>query len=233
MLKIILNVSEAPGRLYRANGEPCMTDKLDKEPGVRNPTFDEKEEDVERRENRVQRDVSRTSVVKFDTGAGDDDEEAEDADAEGKETNFVRHNTPHPRELKTKAAKLLAKKGEQVKAVGAKDKTPEEREADTSTQVSTEEDVNGINQSNQVEKSEMEVDHGLELGLERESEVPVVQEHAPLVMNGDAHLWMAQPPKLEKQDSVDAEEDQPLMNDTALGDDADGDDGKVSRKITL
>jgi hypothetical protein len=206
---------------------------LDREPGVRNPTFDQQEfdEDVERRENRVQRDVSRTSVVKFDTGAGggdDEDDDREDGDAEGKETNFVRHNTPHPRELKTKAAKLLAKKGEQVKAVGAKDKNAEERAAETSTLVdpSGEEDESSV-----VEESDA-VERDRE---ERESEkVQVVQSADPpvLVMNGDAHLWVPQPPEMTRQDSVDAEEEeekQPLMNESTVGDDAEADDGKVSR----
>ncbi|KAK8394970.1 hypothetical protein O3P69_006032 [Scylla paramamosain] len=45
---------------------------------------------------------SRVSVVKFS-----DDKDAED----GKESNFVRHNTPHPRELKARAEKLFGKGG--------------------------------------------------------------------------------------------------------------------------
>ncbi|KAK8743107.1 hypothetical protein OTU49_001527 [Cherax quadricarinatus] len=43
---------------------------------------------------------SRVSVVKF---RDDDDTE------EGKESNFVRHNTPHPRDLKARAEKLFSK----------------------------------------------------------------------------------------------------------------------------
>ncbi|XP_050735436.1 protein scribble homolog isoform X4 [Eriocheir sinensis] len=45
---------------------------------------------------------SRVSVVKFS-----DDKETEDS----KESNFVRHNTPHPRELKARAEKLFGKGG--------------------------------------------------------------------------------------------------------------------------
>nr|XP_045596053.1 protein scribble homolog isoform X4 [Procambarus clarkii] len=45
-------------------------------------------------------DESRVSVVKFR-----DEDDIED----GKESNFVRHNTPHPRDLKARAEKLLGK----------------------------------------------------------------------------------------------------------------------------
>ncbi|KAG0720959.1 Protein lap4 [Chionoecetes opilio] len=59
---------------------------------------------------------SRVSVVKFS-----DDKEAED----GKESNFVRHNTPHPRELKARAEKLFGKGGKTADGpiVTAKDLT--------------------------------------------------------------------------------------------------------------
>ncbi|XP_042875532.1 protein lap4-like isoform X13 [Penaeus japonicus] len=49
-----------------------------------------------------QLEVSRVSVVKFR-------EEPETED--GKESNFVRHNTPHPRDLKARAEKLFGKGG--------------------------------------------------------------------------------------------------------------------------
>ncbi|CAG0914558.1 unnamed protein product [Notodromas monacha] len=112
------------GRLYRANGEVCVTDNgivsFDSEPTRRSSSFDNSKhvssDDDDAEKSPVQREVSRSSVVKFDAEDNEND----------KETHFVRHNTPHPRELKTKAAKLLAKKGEMVKAVNAKDRPRDE-----------------------------------------------------------------------------------------------------------
>ena len=70
-------------------------------PGNNGESFEENNDDDKENGSKsgVMRDVSRTSVVKFE---GDDDG---DAGLDDKETHFVRHNTPHPRELKTKAAK--------------------------------------------------------------------------------------------------------------------------------
>ncbi|XP_045119901.1 protein lap4-like isoform X14 [Portunus trituberculatus] len=62
---------------------------------------------------------SRVSVVKFS-----DDKDTED----GKESNFVRHNTPHPRELKARAEKLFGKGGKTSDGplVSARDLTDKE-----------------------------------------------------------------------------------------------------------
>ena len=56
-------------------------------------------------------DPHRTSFVKF-AGAGDSD-----GDEEGRDTPFVRHNTPHPKDLKAKAQKHFKSKNIDGKVV--------------------------------------------------------------------------------------------------------------------
>uniref|UniRef100_A0A0P4VZW5 PDZ domain-containing protein n=1 Tax=Scylla olivacea TaxID=85551 RepID=A0A0P4VZW5_SCYOL len=102
------------GRLYRTGD--LSTDNLTAIGSAANEWAHEDEDSWDPNDPNEE---SRVSVVKFS-----DDKDAED----GKESNFVRHNTPHPRELKARAEKLFGKGGKTSDGplVSARDLTDKE-----------------------------------------------------------------------------------------------------------
>ncbi|KAK8394972.1 hypothetical protein O3P69_006032 [Scylla paramamosain] len=96
-LEYACGMGGSEGRLYRTGD--LSTDNLTAIGSAANEWAHEDEDSWDPNDPNEE---SRVSVVKFS-----DDKDAED----GKESNFVRHNTPHPRELKARAEKLFGKGG--------------------------------------------------------------------------------------------------------------------------
>nr|XP_022902377.1 protein lap4 isoform X4 [Onthophagus taurus] len=83
-------IASLDGRLYRCDVTPILSNG-----GIAPSPDDTRDEDSDWEE----KEASRTHSVKF----------SDPQDQDNRETPFVRQNTPHPRELKAKAQRLLAK----------------------------------------------------------------------------------------------------------------------------
>ncbi|XP_045119891.1 protein lap4-like isoform X4 [Portunus trituberculatus] len=113
-LEYACGMGGSEGRLYRTGD--LSTDNLTAIGSAANEWAHEDEDSWDPNDPNEE---SRVSVVKFS-----DDKDTED----GKESNFVRHNTPHPRELKARAEKLFGKGGKTSDGplVSARDLTDKE-----------------------------------------------------------------------------------------------------------